>query len=112
VLHLTEIVTHPQSRIHPKNFSSEHQLFPEAGFVHFIFKTTLYERLFLPAEMGVRELLPTRHGCRTGSASPRALICTSNQVLVPGLCSGVCLPIHLLRSVSHAGGKCPGLDFF
>lgn len=68
-MYLTEIVTHSQSRIHPKNFSSKCQLFPQADFVHIIFKTTCHERLFLSAETGVRD--PGAPSCRAQPRGPR-----------------------------------------
>lgn len=79
MLYLTENVIHSQGRIHPKIFSGEHQLFPEAGFVHIIFKKTFYEKLLVSAEGGVREpwgSFPpsSAPGHHTSSASMRAVI--------------------------------------
>lgn len=86
------VVPHSQSRIHPKNFSVEHQLFPEAGFVHIIFKTTLLSETVPVCRVWGSPAAPSHRAqslgpCSscTSSASARALICRSNQVLLPGL---------------------------
>lgn len=87
----TEIVTRSRSRMYHKNVSGEHQLFPEAGFVHVIFKTTLSEGLFLSAEMAVRE---------PGAPSRRAQ--PSSPAAAPGCHHQLCL-----RRSSHLQTK-PG----